>query len=135
MKKLSLEATVANIGAVTAFVEEALEAAGCPMKAMMQINVAIDELFGNIARYAYKQGTGMAEVDIDIDEAAREVRLTFIDSGIPFDPLAVPDPDVTGSAKERALGGLGIFMVRRSMDGMAYRREGGRNILTIRKRF
>lgn len=135
MKKLSLEATVANIGAVTAFVEEALEAAGCPMKAMMQINVAIDELFGNIARYAYKQGTGMAEVDIDIDEAAREVRLTFIDSGIPFDPLAVPDPDVTGSAQERALGGLGIFMVRRSMDGMAYRREGGRNILTIRKRF
>ena len=135
MKKLSLEATVANIGAVTAFVEEALEAAGCPMKVMMQINVAIDELFGNIAHYAYRQGTGMAEVDIDIDEAAREVRLTFIDSGIPFDPLAVPDPDVTGSAKERALGGLGIFMVRRSMDGMAYRREGGHNILTIKKRF
>ena len=135
MKKLSVEATVANIGAVTAFVEEALEAVGCPMKVMMQINVAIDELFGNIAHYAYKQGTGMAEVGIEIDEAAREVRLTFTDSGIPFDPLAVPEPDVTSSAKERALGGLGIFMVRRSMDGMAYRREDGHNILTIKKRF
>lgn len=135
MKELSIEACVANIGTVTAFVEEALEAAGCPMKTVMQIDVAIDELFGNIARYAYAPGTGMAVVRLEIDEASREVSLTFEDGGVPFDPLGEPEPDVTVSAKERALGGLGIFMVRRSMDDMAYRRENGRNILTIRKRW
>ena len=125
MKELSIEACIANIGTVTAFVEEALEAAGCHMKIMM--------LFGNIARYAYAPRTGTAVVRVETDKAAREVSLTFEDSGVPFDPLGEPEPDVTVSAKERALGGLGIFMVRRSMDFMAYRRENGHNILTIRK--
>ena len=104
------------------------------MRAQMQIDVAIDELFVNIAHYAYAPGTGEATVRVGFDEAARLVSLTFIDSGVPYNPLEKEDPDVTLSAEERAVGGLGIFMVKKIMDGMAYERIDGRNVLTIQKR-
>ena len=134
MRELTLAATVENIAAATAFVDEQLEALDCPMRAQMQIDVAIDELFGNIAHYAYAPGTGEATVRVGFDEAARLVSLTFIDSGVPYNPLEKEDPDVTLSAEERAVGGLGIFMVKKIMDGMAYERIDGRNVLTIQKR-
>ena len=134
MKELTLAATLDNIPVVTAFIDEQLEALSCPMKAQMQIDVAIDELFGNIAHYAYPGGTGDATVQFDYDEAVRTASITFIDSGIPFNPLQKSDPDVTISADEREVGGLGIFMVKKTMDNMKYRYERGRNILTIRKR-
>ena len=134
MKELSVEATVANIGTVTAFVEEALEAAGCPMKTMMQIDVAIDELFGNIARYAYAPRTGTAVVRVETDEAAREVSLTFEDSGVPFDPVKKQDPDITLSAKDRKPGGLGIFITKKLMDEIAYEYRNGRNVLSFSKK-
>ena len=95
MIELTVAATVENIGTVTDFVNEQLEALDCPMKAQMQIDIAIDELFGNIARYAYTPKTGPATVCIDTDERKRAVTITFIDSGIPFNPLAVEEPDVT----------------------------------------
>ena len=134
MKELTIAATVENINRVTAFVDEQLEELGCPMKAKMQINIAIDELFGNIAHYAYTPDVGEATVRVEVIEGPLSVIITFIDGGVPYDPLAAADPDITLSAEERAIGGLGIFMVKKSMDDIAYRYEGGRNILSIRKK-
>ena len=135
MKELTIEAKVENLPTVTAFVDEQLEACGCPMKAQMQIDIAIDELFGNIAHYAYQPKTGAATVRVEIEKEPRSAVLTFIDSGVPYDPLSKEDPDVTLSAQERAVGGLGIYMVKRSMDTMRYEYRDGQNILTIRKLF
>ncbi|MBQ6375132.1 MAG: ATP-binding protein [Clostridia bacterium] len=134
MKEIRLEATIENIPSVVAFIDEALEAAECGMKAQMQIDVALDEILANIAHYAYAPGTGEVVVRIDIDDAARVATITFIDSGMPFDPLQKDDPDITRPAEERAIGGLGIFLVKKTMDAMAYRREDGRNCLTLQKR-
>ena len=133
MKELTVPATLENIAVVTAFVDEQLEALDCTMKAQMQIDVAIDELFGNIAHYAYGSGTGDATVRFDFDEQTRSASVTFIDGGAPFNPLEKADPDVTLSAEAREIGGLGIFMVKKSMDKLEYSRENGHNELTIHK--
>ena len=116
MKELTIDATVENIGKVTAFVDEQLEALGCPMKAQMQIDIAIDELFGNIAHYAYNPEVGPATVRVDVLQKPLSVVVTFIDNGIAYDPLAREDPDVALTAEEREIGGLGIYMVKKSMD-------------------
>ena len=133
MKSLTLEATIENIPRVTAFVDELLEKNDCAMKAQLQIDVAIDEIFCNIASYAYGGATGEVTVQFDLDPSTRMASITFIDGGIPFDPLQQTDPDVTLSIEERQVGGLGIFLVKKTMDRMEYRREDDRNILTIHK--
>lgn len=134
MKELTIDAVIENIETVTAFVNAELEAIGCPMKAQIQLDVAIDELFGNIAHYAYGHDKGKATVRITFDDQSHTVTLTFIDSGTPFDPLQKADPDTTLSAKERSIGGLGIFLVKKTMDHMEYRYEDGHNILSIMKK-
>ena len=133
MKELKLAATVENIETVTDFVNEQLEALDCPMKAQMQIDIAIDELFGNIAHYAYKPGVGDATVRVETGEDPHAVVITFIDKGVPYDPLAKEDPDTTLSAEDRKIGGLGIYMVKKSMDDMTYEYKDGQNILKIKK--
>ena len=134
LKELTVEAVKSNITPVIAFLDEQLEALDCPVKSQMQLDVAVDELFTNIASYAYTPGTGNATIRIDFDPAERVVSITFIDSGIPYDPLQKPDPDVTLSAEERSIGGLGIFLVKKTMDEMTYRYENNQNIVTIRKK-
>ncbi len=134
MKELTVQAALENIPVVTAAMDEFLEALDCPLKAQMQLDVAVDELFGNIAQYAYPDGTGSVTVRFDHDEAARMVSVTFVDSGVPFDPLKQRDPDVSLSIDDRKEGGLGIFMVKKTMDHMVYRHEDGCNLLTIYKR-
>ena len=134
MKELTIAATVENIETVTDFVNEQLEEMDCPMKAQMQISIAIDELFGNIAHYAYNPAVGEATVRVEVVEDPMSVVITFIDKGVPYDPLTAADPDITLSAEERAIGGLGIFMVKKSMDEITYRYENGSNILAIRKK-
>ena len=134
MKELTLKAVVENIPRVTAFIDESLESLGCSAKAAMQINVAIDELFGNIAHYAYAPGTaGEATVRFEFDGARRAAVITFVDGGVPYNPLEKEDPDVTLPAEARGIGGLGIFLVKRMMDDMRYERVNGRNTLTITK--
>ena len=133
MKELTVDAVVNSIEVVTDFVNEELDKHDCLMKARMQIDVAIDELFGNIAHYAYDNGTGSATVRIEVTEEPLAVILTFIDSGKPFNPLERPEPDTTLSAQERAIGGLGIFLVKKTMDEVVYRYEDGHNILSIKK--
>ena len=133
MKELKLAATVENIETVTDFVNEQLEALDCPMKAQVQIDVAIDELFGNIAHYAYNPEVGSATVRVEVIEEPLSVVITFIDNGVPYDPLAKEDPDITLSAEERGIGGLGIYMVKKSMDDIIYEYKDGQNILKIKK--
>jgi len=133
MNELTVEATVENVEAVTAFVNEHLESYGCPMKVQIQIDIAIDELFGNIAYYAYDAETGLATVRVDVEKDPLAAIITFIDNGKPFDPLSREDPDVTLSAEERKIGGLGLFLVKNTMDDVKYEYKDGQNILCIRK--
>ena len=132
MKELIIDALTENLDAVIEFVTEQLEAVDCSMKAQMQIEVAVEELFVNIAHYAYAPGIGTATIQTEITADTAEI--TFIDSGVQYDPLAKPDPDVSLPASERQIGGLGIFMVKKSMDDMRYEYRDGKNILTIVKK-
>ena len=133
MKELTLAATVENIETVTEFVNAQLELMDCPIKAQMQIDIAIDELFGNIAHYAYNTEVGSATVRVEVSEAPLAVIITFIDNGVPYDPLGKDDPDITLSAEEREIGGIGIYMVKQSMDEITYEYKDGQNILKIKK--
>ena len=133
MKELTLPATIENIETVIDFVNGQLEEIKCPLKAQMQIDIAIDELFGNIAHYAYNPETGPATVRVEVTEDPIAVVITFIDRGVPYDPLKKEDPDITLSAEERAIGGLGIFMVNKTMDEISYEYKDGKNILRIKK--
>ena len=134
MKEWTFEAKIDRIPWLTEQIDALLEGLDCPMKAQMQIDVAIDEWMANIASYAYGDGGGDVTVRFDYQPDDRTVALTFIDSGIPYDPLAKPDPDVTLSVDKREVGGLGIFMIKKTMDDMTYARRDGHNVLTIRKR-
>ena len=134
MKELTIAATVENIEVVTDFVNQQLEELACPMKAQMQIDIAIDELFSNIAHYSYNPEVGQATVRVEVVENPLAVTITFIDNGIPYDPLAKEDPDLTLSAEERQIGGLGIYMVKKSMDEITYEYKDGQNILAIKKK-
>ena len=133
MKELTIEATTGNIETVTDFVNEQLETLDCSMKVQMQVDTAIDELFSNIARYAYNPETGSATVQVEVTENPLAVVITFIDHGKPYDPLAKEDPDTKLSAEERQIGGLGIYMVKKTMDDVSYEYKDGRNILKIKK--
>lgn len=122
-----------NIPEVIDFVDRELDELGCPEKTKTQINIAIDELYGNIASYAYGEENGEVTVIIDGDSTPGAVSISFQDEGKPFNPLESGEPDVTLSARERRVGGLGIFLVRKSMDDVRYEYRDGKNILTIRK--
>ncbi|MCQ2428967.1 MAG: SpoIIE family protein phosphatase [Clostridia bacterium] len=128
------EAAIDDITAVTEFVDGELEKMDCPMKTVIQINVAIDELYSNIVRYGYKNRKGPITVKVIRHEDADTVYIRFEDEGIPYNPLNRQDPDITLSAEEREIGGLGIFMVKKTMDDIRYKYENGHNILTIAKK-
>ena len=133
MKEVTVEATLESIPVITEFVDGQLEQFDCPVKAQMQIDIAIDELFSNIVHYAYHPGTGPATVRVEVIEEPLSVVITFIDQGVPYDPLAKADPDVTLSVEEREIGGLGIYIEKKNMNEITYEYKDGRNILKIRK--
>ena len=130
--ELALPAKSENLSKVMSFMEACLEDSCCSVKTRMQLDLAVEEIFINVASYAYAPKTG--EVKIIVEPLPNSVSITFIDSGIPYDPLAKPDPDITLSAQERQIGGLGIFMIKKLMDDVAYKRQDDKNILTITKR-
>lgn len=132
MAELRIKAKVENLNDVMAFVDAELEKLDCPMRAQMQIDVAVEELFVNIAHYAYAPGEGDAQITVRAADGMVEIE--FRDSGVPYDPLAKADPDVSLSAEERQIGGLGIFMVKKTMDDMVYHYIDGQNVLKIRKK-
>ena len=126
MKSITVEAKIENVDKVTEFVNEVLEEKDCPLKVQMQLDVAIDEIFGNIAYYAYGKGSGNATIQI-------EITLIFIDQGTPYNPLENKDPDITLDIEDREIGGLGIFLVKKTMDELSYEYVDGQNILTMKK--
>lgn len=132
MTQRTFDAVTKNLDQVLAFLDIQLESWGCPLRVQLQLDVAVEELFVNIASYAYGEKTGTAEIAMDL-LPGQIIEITFRDSGIPYNPLEKPDPDVTKPAEEREIGGLGIYIVKKSMDEVLYRHEDGQNILTIRK--
>ncbi|MBQ9464021.1 MAG: ATP-binding protein, partial [Lachnospiraceae bacterium] len=118
--EIEVEAANENLTEVQTFVDEHLEAAGCPVKAKMQIGVAVEEIFVNIALYAYHPGPGRARVRVEVSEDPAVVTVTFLDRGVPYDPLAKEDPDLSLPASDRKIGGLGIFMTNQFMDDVIY---------------
>lgn len=133
MKEITLLATDDNLNAVNALVEGELEAAECPIKATMQLMVALEELYVNVSHYAYGEGSGSITVQTDIRPGEAVIRL--LDSGTPFDPVAMADPDTSLPVEDRPVGGLGVFMVKKTMDRFTYERNNGQNIVTIAKRW
>ncbi len=133
VKEITVLVTLENIRTVTDFINEELAHRNVPEMIRVQIDVAIDEIFGNIVRYAYNDQEGRVTVRADIEGERPTASITFIDKGKPYDPREAPEPDITLEARLRPIGGLGLFMVRKIMDGLDYEYRDGQNILTIRK--
>lgn len=129
MKKLSLVPSLDQLGTVTAFFEDNLSGAGAPMKTIAQVNVAVDEIYSNIIRYS-----GATTSTLGCEMTEDRITLRFSDNGRPYNPIDSSDPDITLSAEERSIGGLGIFMVKKMMDSLDYEYTDGLNILTMTKK-
>ena len=134
MTNKTFPAKTESLSDVLGFVEETLETFECPMKIQTAICVAIEEVFVNIAHYAYPDGEGDMSLHIGFDEESREVTFRMTDKGIPFDPLTKPEPDITLSAEEREIGGLGIFIAKKTMDSLDYAYKNEENVLTMIKK-
>ena len=134
MKEKVFSAKKDTLPEVMAFTEECLDSFGCPMKTSVAICIAVEEIFVNIASYAYSVGTGEASLAFGFDEKERLMTLVVTDEGVPFNPLEREEPDITLSASERDIGGLGIFITRKTMDTVSYANENGKNILTMTKK-
>lgn len=130
---ITVPAAAESIDKITEFINAELEKLDCPKKTQKQIDIAADEIFSNIAHYAYESKDGSAEIRLEKSDNPKAVTLTFTDSGIPYNPLEKPDPDVTLSADEREIGGLGIYIVKKTMDEVKYERKDGKNILSVTK--
>ena len=135
MKEITLEARVENLDTVLTFLDTELEELECPIKEQTMLDIALEEMFVNVAHYAYTPEVGIVNIRLEVLEEPLGVEITLTDSGIPYDPLAKADPDITLSAEEREIGGLGIYMVKKSMDEVAYKHEDGHNIFSMKKFF
>lgn len=133
IRELVLPAEKENLSQAMGFIASCLEDTECSVKAQMQIDLAVEEIFVNVASYAYAPNRG--EVTVRVEALPHSVTITFIDSGIPYDPLAKPDPDITLSAQDRQIGGLGIFLTKKFMDDVSYEYKDGRNILQLTKSY
>ncbi|MBQ7678549.1 MAG: ATP-binding protein [Butyrivibrio sp.] len=138
MRELTIPARRNRLDEVLAFYDEDILAQDCIRNVKVHLHVAIEEIFVNIASYAYPDGEGMVTVTSEVLPGAEgedpTLEMKFIDQGIPFDPLAKPDPDISLDGEHRQIGGLGIYMVKKRMDEVRYERSGDRNILTIYKK-
>ena len=134
MTNRTFKAKTEALSDVLGFVDLMLEKYECPMKLQMAVCVAIEEVFVNVARYAYKDGEGDVMLGIGFDKKSRAITFVMRDKGVPFDPLKKPDPDITLSAEDREIGGLGIFITKKTMDSVEYAYENGENILTMMKK-
>jgi anti-sigma regulatory factor (Ser/Thr protein kinase) len=129
METITVKAELELLDDVLAFIETA--AVDMPPKMQNQLAIAVEEIFVNIANYSYEAKNGDAVITAAND--GEKLTITFEDMGIPYNPLAKNDPDITASADDRKIGGLGIFMAKKLTDGMEYSFKDGKNILTIHK--
>ena len=135
MENITVDAVLENLQEVIDFAEEKLEARDCPMKTSMQLELVIEEIFVNIASYAYHPEIGAATFCMEFEENPAAVLMTFIDGGKPYNPLEKTDPDTTLDLAEREVGGLGIFLVKKNVDEISYEYTDGKNILRMKKFF
>ena len=136
MKELFLDAKVENLKILFAFITDALQQYGCSKRDIRLIKLCVEEVFINIACYAYQPGQGQARVTISSPCATPElvrVEISFMDKGHPFNPLEEAPPDLDATLEERQIGGLGIYIVREKMDEVSYEYREGENVLTMRK--
>ena len=133
MKEIRVPADVLQMETVNGFIASLLDDLECSPKSRMQIDLAVEEIFVNIASYAYAPGTGDAVVRCEILDDPAAVEIEFEDTGTPYNPLEKEDPDVTLSAEERSIGGLGVFLVKKLMNDVRYEYRDGANVLTVRK--
>lgn len=132
MVEKSFEAKTENLSQVLEFLEGELEKYDCDMKIITSLSIVIEELFVNVALYAYPGGSG--QVTLKLDLIGKDLLMILVDKGIEFNPLSKKDPDITLKAEDREIGGLGIFMVKKTMDEMSYERKDNMNILSMKKR-
>ena len=133
MKTLTVPAERNELDTVQGFVDEALDQVPCTPETRLQLQIAVEELFVNIASYAYAPNRGEAVIGCQVEQEPPSITIQFRDWGKPFNPLAKEDADITLSAEERGIGGLGIYMVKNTMDDVRYQYENGQNVLTIHK--
>lgn len=133
MRELIFAASDEALAEVMRLLDEELDAAGCPDRTRMQLQIAVEEIFVNIVRYAYPDGTGEATLQVWREDDPRRIVVRFADGGPRYNPLEAAAPDTTLPAEERAIGGLGIFLARKSVDAMEYEYTGGRNVTTMTK--
>ena len=134
MREMTVSASPDQIDAVMDFVNGQLEEMDCPEETRIDVDVAVDELLSNIIRYAYGSETGTVTVRVEAQEEPKALILTFLDQGAPFDPLAEERPDTTSlPARERPMGGLGLYLAKSLTDEIAYAYRDGRNVLTVHK--
>ena len=132
-EELIVEAVVDNLEIVNDFVHRFISQYQCSKRTVMQLDLIIEEIFVNIASYAYAPDTGSAKISLEIVQEPLKVTLTFIDTGIPYNPLINSDPDISLGVEDRQIGGLGIFLTKKLVNDISYRYEDGQNILQLTK--
>ena len=133
MSELRIKAIKENLDDVLMFIDGELEKLDCSMKVQMQIDLSVEEIFINIASYAYFPDTGMAFISFESENGGSTIVISFTDTGVPYNPLEKDDPDITLTSEERQVGGLGIFLVKKNLDEVYYKYENGNNVLTMKK--
>ena len=135
LKTITVPSDKSRLYDVQDFVEGCLSGCGASQKVLTQLELVIEEIFINIVSYAYHPpDVGEIDISCSVEDDRAKVVLTFADDGPEFDPLSVKDPDTTLKMEDRPIGGLGIFLVKNNVDGITYRRDNGRNVLTVEKR-
>ena len=135
MKTLTVPAVIAHLPQVMDFIHQQLADTACPPDTILHIDLAVEEMFVNIASYAYGQETGPVRIDYEQSAAPAYIEITITDQGLPFDPLSKSDTDTTLPAEKRNIGGLGIFLTKKVMDSVDYERRNNENIVRLRKSF
>lgn len=133
-QELIVDAKVENLPLVNEFVEKVMAPLEPSMKVQMQIDLVVEEIFVNIANYAYGEGQGKAILQVQVTDSPPAVELVFMDEGMPYNPLDREEPDPEQSLEERKIGGWGIFLVKKNVDEVTYAFSEGKNILTLRKK-
>lgn len=132
--ELIVDAKVDNLPLVNEFVEKIMTPLEPSMKVQMQIDLVVEEIFVNIANYAYGDGLGKAILQVRVLEAPLAIEIVFMDEGMPYNPLEREEPDPDQALEDRKIGGWGIFLVKKNVDEVNYNFAEGKNILTLRKK-
>ncbi len=123
---MRVDISIDNVSTLTEYIENTLSEADVPMGAIMKMNIALDEIYSNIVKFS-----GGSYADINCYAENNTAYLIFEDDGVAYNPLETKDPDTSLSAEDRSIGGLGIFMVKKSMTSMDYEYKDGKNILSL----